>query len=204
MRVHPKLAAQVRSHVESALAGVMPPDEDPVELAESAAAIDVDVETLREWRKDYQWWTTPDEWRRGIIDATVGQIMRDIATPGPRNWRRWKITRKACAWAYALGLSAGGSTQYDWSGSYVTGIHISGTRNRHTGKRYRPVYVLAWQVGNWRCLLRQHHWPSPHKVMFGICAKCAPCPDCGQAAPLDHDCTVAVAGINRPHPEADQ
>jgi len=42
----------------------------------------------------------------------------------------------------------------------------------------RRPYVLGWPAWKWHCLLRAHHWPG-EPIGLGLCAKCAPCPECG-------------------------
>lgn len=191
--MHPGALDRFREVVERAFSDLVPPVDDPVELAESAAALGVDVDTLTGWRADYAPASSVDKWRQMMVDVLVGDLQRVLAVPGPRSWRRWRITRRFDGWGYVLGMFAGGSTATDWSGSYVDWIQVSGTRNRWTGRRWRPVYVLGWPVDKWRCLLVAHHWPSPHRIGLGMCAKCAPCPECGRPEPLEHECASGKA-----------
>lgn len=193
MRQHPKLAAQIRHEVEHYLHGLIPPVETDEDLAAEAAAIDVDVETLREWRKEYQWWGTDDEWRHGMVDMLTGTILRDIAEPGPHNWRRWKITRRVVHHLSLLGVIAGSGYAFDWSGTKTYGIKLTGTRYRHSGNRAWPSYVLYWPTRKWRCLLVYRHWPNDDLIAFGMCSKCCPCPECHQSVPLHHACAGTIA-----------
>lgn len=188
---HPGLNKQIRHIVTATIEGATPAPDDLDELARSAAEIDVDVDTLREWRAEYQWWTTEEEWRRGTIDGLVGQIERAMNEPGPRHWSRWRSWRWLVSQLYAIGIVAGSCTSFDWSGSRTTVVCWTGQRSRHTGKRYAPNYVLWWPTHKWGCVLRRHHWPTNDRIAFEFCSKCIPCPDCKTAAPLNHDCVAA-------------
>lgn len=189
---HPKLEQRIRYIVESTIAGTSPRPEDPDELAELAASIDIDVETLIDWRNDYQWWTTEDEWRSGTTDAVVKEIARAMSEPGPRHWSRWRAWRRIVHHLSMLGVVSGSMWVSDWSGTRVEVLSWTGRRSKYTGRRSTPSSVLYWPTRKWGCVLRRRHWPNDDHVSFGLCSKCLPCPDCGAAVPLEHECGVAT------------
>lgn len=188
MMRHPKATEHIRWNIERIINDLHPPADDPAELAATAAEIEISVETLMSWRDDYKSWDTVEEWREQIVDSLTADVIRAANTPGPRNWRRWKLTRWMATQAYVTGISCGGGVQYDWSGNIATKTIFTGTKRKWDGKRHRPSYVLWWPVRKWRCLLVHHHWPSNELIAFNLCRKCLPCPECHQAAPLEHDC----------------
>jgi hypothetical protein len=186
-RLHPEALARIEEAVRECIDGARPPLDDPDEEAATVAAMnadgfEIDVETLRSWREDYKPWDTDDEWRDCLVSGLVHRVDYDVLRiPGPRSWRRWKATRKAVHWLTMLGVLCGSAYCNDWSGGHIE--HISFSRRGHP-----PYYILWWQRGKWRCLLRYRHWPTRHTVVFDLCGKCAPCPDCGSFGPLEHGC----------------
>lgn len=134
------------------------------------------VEQLRAAREPYTY--PPDERRATEPAALAAEIVRLVTTTRPR-WRRSRATRWTLSQLYRLGIVTGYGVTYNGP---LPGV-VSGVR--FTGRR---CYVLGVQTDAWGCLLRRRHWPSPHKVGLGLCAKCAPCPECGEPAPLEHAC----------------
>lgn len=192
-RLHPEARAHVESACANAFADLVPPPEDPVEMSESAALCGWTVDELREARAAYQSWTTVEEWREQRSAAIAATVWALVNTPRTRNWRRWRLTRSLLRQLYAIGIVSGYGTEFGWHGAVVRGVSWSGAKNTYTGRRNTPVYVLWVKRDSWRCLLKGHHWPSQHKVGFGLCTRCCPCPLCGNAAPLEHDCTETDA-----------
>jgi hypothetical protein len=188
-RLHPKAWTIIEDRCRRAFDDLLPPPEDEQELIESAKAIEIDPETLREWRADFAP-SSVEEWREQRCYSLLHDVREAVNQPSPRHWTRWSVTRRSVHWLSMLGMIAGSASIFDWSGRQTSWIMITGTRGVN-GKRRWPSYVLFWSVANWRCLLRHHHWPSPHKVGFGMCAKCCPCPECGLAAPIEHLCQVS-------------
>jgi len=197
--MHPQALAIVEERIASFVEALDPPAEDLAELIQSATEMslllddDITVDTLREWRAAYQWWSTPQEWRAGAAAGLAAQVRELVELPGRRSWRRWWIVHRLARCGYALGLLAGFGVQFDWSGRWLSGWYPVGVRWPHNGRRRRPVYVLGWKVANWGCLLRRHHWPTRYKVAFDLCGRCAPCPDCRSTGPLEHDCPAATS-----------
>jgi hypothetical protein len=119
--------------------------------------------------------------------------MEDETFPGKYSWRRWSLTHWFGGQLYVSGLTRCGTTsshsQRDPHGRdprtfYVYTLpswkHVLPKR----GGRLRP-YILWLPNWWWECQISQgfkikgRHRPlSP--VALGICAACAPCPDCGQ------------------------
>lgn len=87
-------------------------------------------------------------------------------------WRRWRLTHWLARNLYTSGIAASGGG-YSYS-SECSGCLTSLPRFR---RGERP-YVLWVKWGTWRCLFRGRHLPGDH-IMWGYCAKCLPCPDCG-------------------------
>ena len=108
---------------------------------------------------------------------------RSWTLTAPYKSRRQRVFSWFAGKCYVLGLASGGCSS--WSGNiYSHAIYW-------TGKR---VYILGWERGNWRCLLRFHHWPTKHKVAWDMCGKCAPWPCCGSTAPNEgHHCPTYCA-----------
>jgi hypothetical protein len=113
--------------------------------------------------------------------------MEDETFPGKYSWRRWEATSKLATFLYVTGItnSGGGTT---WCGADPLGMvhHLPGWRTvlPKRGRQLRP-YILGKPNWWWECQIEQgfkikgRHRPlSP--VALGICAACAPCPDCGQ------------------------
>lgn len=86
-------------------------------------------------------------------------------------WRRWRITGKVAGWLYVTGLTSNG-------GGWQMSAHCPGCYTMPKWNRNRRVYALGKRVDWWTCLIKRHHLRGD-EIGFGLCAKCAPCPDCG-------------------------
>lgn len=102
-----------------------------------------------------------------------------------RRWKSWSIISRFASWCYVVGLSStGGGTHYFLCTE-------CGARKQHMFPKWRGKrsYFLWKPRDWWFCLLKAHHIYAPlDGQTFHMCAKCAPCPDCGSADPYHHVC----------------
>ncbi len=107
-------------------------------------------------------------------DDPANPYGRQMAERHPHRWspRWWPITWRLVGWLYALGVIAGSRWH---SPGGMRRAYVTLTWRDLRGRR---PYVLGWPAWKWHCLLRAHHWPG-EPIGLGLCAKCAPCPECG-------------------------
>lgn len=190
-RFQKERAEALRSVLERAVSGWDPHvptvEEDERDLAFFRELFDdpeFDIERLHALRAGFVDDRPAAEWRAD----QVASLMHDIneVTTWPSRWspRSWRWLHRLLVRLTSLGALGGG-------GSAAWGYGLPTTKYGTPRLRGKRHYWLGKPTGWWECLLRGHHWPSPHQVGFGMCAKCAPCPECGKAVPLEHECAEA-------------
>lgn len=121
-----------------------------------------------------------------IAHGVVHMVERHHETfPGPWSWRRWSVTSRLALALCASGVTrSGGSMSFDGRDPYRGPIiTMPSWRDALPGERLRP-YVLWKADWWWQCHVRQglklrgRHRPE-RPYALGVCAACAPCPDCG-------------------------
>ena len=187
------LTAYVRRNLD----GWAPAPADPVEEAAAVtelnevfglAADDEDawtVERLRSLREPYE--PVDDDQARDILAVSIAcELRRLIEIPGPRNWRRWSLARRAVRAGYRLGVVEGYSDLMDESGTWMRNVRLG-----------RSSYLLGLGRSERDCLRTQlsyarhgHQppggWHRPGSAeVWSICGRCLPW-HCCESTTYDH------------------
>jgi hypothetical protein len=116
------------------------------------------------WMPDDQWSYSPPCPYCSFDDLQARHAGCEHAQHG--RWRRWRVTHRLVGWAYVLGLVTASACAWGDGCSHCL------TMVRWRGRR---PYILGLYRETWSCLRYGHRRVD----VGGLCAVCAPCPDCG-------------------------
>lgn len=134
---------------------------------------------------------TPD------VDDLADQVVcmvrdADRRRPALWSWHRWPVVGRVAGWLYVTGITSGG-------GSYGSDdVGRLYTLPSWSSLLHRRCYLLGLPMWWWECQRRQgltlrgRHRPA-EPFAFGVCARCLPCHECGEAYECRDDCRMVAS-----------